>query len=200
MGDQQVKEEVIPTCFEQFFTEWHPRIRAIAYQHGFRGVDMEEIVQDTVSFIWAGGYLRSYDPKVGKFSTFINGHARLQMLNRKRELGRRGEREAVVDLKEAMGINDRSYEEMSLIPEVLAANTFLTQTYVALQRYAVTPTRNFAQLFADMVTQVSRSGHVNSAELARQYGYSRQGVSNQIADLLKLEEMKNLKGALMNMT
>lgn len=184
-----------PTCdFDEFFANWEPRVRVLAVRRGLRNEELEDCVMSIMGDFWKGRYLQRYDPKKGKFTTYVYGLIRFRLSGYLQRLWERSQCEVANDvlLEGAAGTLADPGEEIRQT-EIAQA---LAEVYERLTEYPATRTKNLARLFADVVEQLQTTGKVSYTDIARKYGYSRQAISQQMQDLLATEPMVQLAESL----
>lgn len=177
------------TDFDQFYEAWLPKVQTAVHQAGFRYDYAEELVQDIFAWLWEGKYLERFDPSIAKFSTFIWGIIRLRIMDRKRELWKRNQRETVTDLTDPM--YDAPTVEVGI--EETELTLALKSVYDDLKQLPATETKDLARLFQDIVTMIAEEGDATQSGIGKLRGYSRQAIGQQINSLSKTKEAQRLK-------
>jgi len=180
------------TDAEIFYTTWQPKLKLLAMRRNFGFEEAEDIGHDTCTFLITHGYLERFDPSRGTpFRTYIFGQAYMHMteiLSKRAQLrSREHAEETILD-----GDTSHTIEAPEDAIARIEIADALALTLSKLREFPTTKTRDLAKLFVDLIKQAEKLGEQNATEIAKEYGYSRQGVQQQIAALIATEPMREL--------
>lgn len=185
-----------PASFDQFYGDWFRVFRSMALQLGLSSSDSEDAAQSVMLGLWQGDYLTKYNPEVANFNTFIFTQARFRLLKARSELWKHGRLE--VSVSEVWADDSDGGEAMGGEDELAQAelDEAIARVLVDLERLPATETKDLARLFREMLVQVRDEGKVTMSAIASSHGWSRQAISQQVADLRQVPAMRQLRAAL----
>lgn len=195
--------------FQRVYDGWLGTARSQAYQFGFRGEDLADLVQALFSNMWERDYLSLYDPSKSKFDTFVYVFIRREIFTALRKLSRDVMAKSISLLERRPNEDSRNLALETLevkkpgepsVEDRVAFRELIAQALVELEEYPVYAYRLYNEKTGEVVERSERQvllflldGTWGRDEMAIAMGCSEGRLSQLISDLSSRPCMRRLR-------